>query len=144
MSDHLAAGFAVHRPLASGRAGAQAAPQSADGLPRWQLISLALVGSVAASVVGYLVSRNPDAAPAHVAVGLRVLLIVILMAVGIYGLAGANRSRMGAVLVGARVLEQVGQDVGLVGGVVGQERRRQEAVVVGAATIAEDRSQRLL
>ena len=101
MSDHLAAGFAVHRPLASGRAGAQAAPQPADGLPRWQLISLALVGSVAASVVGYLVSRNPDAAPAHAAVGLRVLLIVILMAVGIYGLAGANRSRMGAVLVGA-------------------------------------------
>jgi signal transduction histidine kinase len=62
---------------------------------------VAFVGSLAAAGVGYLVSRNPAAAPAHVAVALRVLIIVILVAGGIYGLAGRNRSRMGALLVGA-------------------------------------------
>src|SRR5437660_1440283 len=58
------------------------------GLPRWQLVGLTLIGSVGAAAVGYLVSQNPDAAPAHVAAALRVALISTLMATGIYCLTG--------------------------------------------------------
>jgi signal transduction histidine kinase len=71
------------------------------GPQRWQLLSIALAGSLAAAAVGYLVSENPTAAPPHVAVAVRVALIVTLMGTGIYDLTRRGQARMGGLLVGS-------------------------------------------
>ena len=66
-----------------------------------------LVGLVAAAVVGYLVSMNPDAGPAHVAVSLRVAIIAALIFTGAYAQTNTGQSRMGALLVAAGLFASV-------------------------------------
>jgi signal transduction histidine kinase len=76
----------------------------APGLSTWQLVLLGGLGAGGAAAVGYVVSKNPHAAPVHGAVALRVALILTLMAAGIYDLSGRGRiPRMGALWVGAAV-----------------------------------------
>jgi signal transduction histidine kinase len=106
VSDGIAAGGAsIRRHLP----GATYLPRHFPRLKHWpwHLAALALVGTSAASGVGYLVSQNPHAAPAHVAVVLRVALIVVLMGAGTYGLSGRGERRMGVLLVGAGLYASV-------------------------------------
>lgn len=76
-------------------------PAPGTGPQRWQLLTIALAGSLGAAAVGYLVSENPNAAPPHVAVAVRLALIVTLTGIGIYGLSGRGQARMGGLLAGA-------------------------------------------
>jgi signal transduction histidine kinase len=78
-------------------------PRRARGVgpQRWQLLSIALAGSLMAAAVGYLVSENPTAAPPHIAVPVRMAVIATLLGTGIYGLARKGQARMGGLLVGA-------------------------------------------
>ena len=73
------------------------------GLSPWQAGVLAVLACGAAAAVAYVVSQNPSAAPAHVAVILPVALILTVMAAGIYCLTGRGQLRMGALLVGAGI-----------------------------------------
>lgn len=75
----------------------------ATGPTGWQLVIIGLLGCAATAVVAYLVSENPHAAPAHVAVALRVVLILTLLTAGIFCLTGRGQARMGALLIGAGV-----------------------------------------
>jgi signal transduction histidine kinase len=67
----------------------------------WRSSAVALVGAGAATGVGYLTSRNPVAAPADVAVEVRVLIIGGYIAAGIYAQTSRIQARMGALLIGA-------------------------------------------
>lgn len=80
---------------------------SDEAVRRWSSLSLACKLSVAggagvgaAFLVGYVTSRNPAADPTPLAVPLRVLLIVLLVAAGIYGCTNPSQARIGALLIG--------------------------------------------
>lgn len=69
------------------------------GIPlTWRLAGIGLVGAVAASLVGWLVSRNPSASPAHDATLVRVLVIVSLIGAGLYAQTSKLQARMGVLL----------------------------------------------
>jgi len=65
----------------------------------WRLVSVAALGAAAAAAVGYVTSRNPWAAPAHIAVTVRVLIIVTLIAAGVYAQTSKIQARMGGLLI---------------------------------------------
>lgn len=65
-----------------------------------QVLMIAVVGAAEAAIVGYVTSRNPAAAPAHIAVELRVLIILMLLGSGLYALTSHIQARMGALLIG--------------------------------------------
>ena len=54
----------------------------------------------AAVGVGYLTSKNPSAAPAHLAIEVRVLIIGGYIAAGIYAQTSHIQARMGTLLIG--------------------------------------------
>jgi signal transduction histidine kinase len=68
---------------------------------RVRLAGIALSCSLPAAAVGYLAAENPDAAPLHVAVLLRVAVIASLVVAGTFALADAAHRRMGGLLIGA-------------------------------------------
>jgi signal transduction histidine kinase len=59
------------------------------------------VGLAAAGAVAYLTAQNPEASPAHAAALVRVLVIVSLLAAGVFALTSHMQARMGALLIGA-------------------------------------------
>jgi signal transduction histidine kinase len=65
---------------------------------RWTPWSTAVVGVLAAAGVGYLTSRNPHAAPPHLAVLLRVLIILALTLAAVYSQTSKLHARMGQLL----------------------------------------------
>ena len=65
-----------------------------------QLLVVTVVGAAEAAVVGYVTSQNPAASPAHIAVGLRIVIVGALIGVGVYALTSRNQARMGALLIG--------------------------------------------
>lgn len=67
----------------------------------WRSAVIALLGVGSATGVAYLTSQNPSAAPAHVAVEVRVLIIGGYIAAGIYAQTSRIQARMGAWLIGA-------------------------------------------
>jgi signal transduction histidine kinase len=67
----------------------------------WRSAAIALLGAGAAGGVAYLTGRNPAAAPADVAVEVRVIIIVGYIAAGIYAQTSRIQARMGALLIGA-------------------------------------------
>jgi signal transduction histidine kinase len=67
----------------------------------WRLCAFVLLGAAAAAAVGYLTAQNPNASPAHVAVPLRVAIVLTLVAVGAYAQTSTGQARVGVALVGA-------------------------------------------
>ena len=67
----------------------------------WRLAGVAVGGALAASLVGWLVSRNPSASPAHLAGLVRVLVIVALIGAGLYAQTSKLQARMGTLLTAA-------------------------------------------
>jgi signal transduction histidine kinase len=63
--------------------------------------AIALLGGAAAAGVAYLTARNPEAAPAGIAVEVRLLIIGGYIAAGIYAQTSRIQARMGAPLIGA-------------------------------------------
>lgn len=90
----------VGRPDLQGSRGAAVWRSRASGLRTSQLTMIALAGAAAAATIGYVVANHRNAAPAGVAVTLRVVLILALMVAGIYGLTGRAQRRMAVLLVG--------------------------------------------
>jgi signal transduction histidine kinase len=68
--------------------------------PAWRS-AIVLLGGASATVVGYATAVNPEAAPGHAAVPLRVLIILALIAAGVYARTSKIQARMGSLLVGA-------------------------------------------
>jgi signal transduction histidine kinase len=66
--------------------------------------AILVCGALAASLVGYVTAQNPMAAPAHVAVALRVAIVVTLIVAGTYALIHPAQERMGRLLVAAGFL----------------------------------------
>jgi signal transduction histidine kinase len=66
-----------------------------------------LAGALAAALVGYVTAQNPTAAPAHVAVPLRVAIVLSLIVAGTYVLIHPGQRRMGRLLIGAGFLSCV-------------------------------------
>jgi signal transduction histidine kinase len=64
-----------------------------------RLSGTALVGAAAATTVGYVTWKNPFAAPQGVAVVFRVLIIVTLIAAGVYAQTSDLQARMGGLLI---------------------------------------------
>jgi signal transduction histidine kinase len=67
----------------------------------WRRSGIAVLGVLAAASVGYAASKNPLASPSHVAVELRVAIIVAQIAAGLYAQTSELQARMGGLLVGA-------------------------------------------
>ena len=67
----------------------------------WRLSSVALLGFAAACAVAYLTEQNPAASPTHLAAPFRVVMIVSLIAAGIYAQTSRIQARMGTLLIGA-------------------------------------------
>ena len=67
----------------------------------WRCSAAGLLGAGAVAGVVYLTAQNPSAAPAHVAVELRILIIGGYIAAGIYAQTSRIQARMGALLIGA-------------------------------------------
>jgi hypothetical protein len=67
----------------------------------WRLAAIGVLGLAAAAAVGWLVSRNPSASPAHLAGLVRVLVIVSLIGAGLYAQTSNLQARMGALLTAA-------------------------------------------
>jgi signal transduction histidine kinase len=72
-----------------------------------RLLAFVLLGAAAAGVVGYLVAQNPHAAPAHIAVALRVAIIAVLVAAGAYAQTSTGQVRLGVLLVAAGLYASV-------------------------------------
>jgi signal transduction histidine kinase len=66
----------------------------------WRSAAVGLLGVGAVAGVAYLTAENPSAAPAHIAVELRVLIIGGYIAAGIYAQTSRMQARMGALLIG--------------------------------------------
>jgi signal transduction histidine kinase len=62
---------------------------------------MAGVGALAAAGVGYVVSKNPGATPAHLAATARVLIIATFVITGLYAQTRAIQARIGLLLVAA-------------------------------------------
>jgi signal transduction histidine kinase len=73
----------------------------------WRFLAIAILGAVAAGGVGWLTSMNPNAAPAHVAVLIRVLIIATLIGTGLYALTSKIQARMGGQLIAVGFLSTV-------------------------------------
>jgi signal transduction histidine kinase len=69
--------------------------------------AILLAGALGAVLVGYLTAQNPAAAPAHVAVPLRVAIVLSLTAAGAYTLSVPGHERMGRLLAMAGFLSCV-------------------------------------
>ena len=76
---------------------------------RWPCGSaaVALVGASAATAVGLLTSQNPAARPPGLAVEIRVVMIVALVAAGLYAQTSKIQARMGGLLIGAGLLSSL-------------------------------------
>jgi signal transduction histidine kinase len=70
-------------------------------------VAVLVCGAVAAALVGYVTAQNPAAAPTHVAVPLRVAIVLSLILAGAYALIHPGHERMGRLLVGAGFLSCV-------------------------------------
>lgn len=98
----MAAGFTAQSRLLRKEAVAAGDDPAPAGLQiplAWRLSVIALLGILAAAGVAYLTSRNPNAAPAHLSVELRVVIILTLVAAGIYAQTSRVQARMGPLLV---------------------------------------------
>ena len=62
---------------------------------------MAGVGALAAAAVGYVVSKNPGATPAHLGATARVLIIATFVLTGLYAQTSAIQARIGLLLVAA-------------------------------------------
>jgi signal transduction histidine kinase len=67
----------------------------------WRLVGMACFGALAAAAVGYVVSKNPAASPAHLGALARVLIIATFVLTGLYAQTNAIQARMGLLLVAA-------------------------------------------
>ncbi len=72
-----------------------------------RLGGVALVGAAAATAVGLLTSENPAARPPGLAVEIRVVMIVALVAAGLYAQTSEIQARMGGLLIGAGLLSSL-------------------------------------
>ena len=72
-----------------------------------RLGSVALVGASAATAVGVLTAQNPAARPLGLAVEIRVVMIVALVAAGLYAQTSRIQARMGGLLIGAGLLSSL-------------------------------------
>ena len=72
-----------------------------------RLGGVALLGVAAATAVGLLTSANPAARPPGLAVEIRVVMIVALVAAGLYAQTSKIQARMGGLLVGAGLLSSL-------------------------------------
>jgi signal transduction histidine kinase len=72
-----------------------------------RLGAVGLVGASAASAVGLLTSHNPSARPPGLAVEIRVVMIIALVAAGLYAQTSKIQARMGRLLVGAGLLSSL-------------------------------------
>jgi signal transduction histidine kinase len=68
---------------------------------QWRLPGIALLGGLAAGFVAYLTAENPDAGPPHAAPLVRVLIITMFIAAGIYARTSKIQERTGALLIAA-------------------------------------------
>jgi signal transduction histidine kinase len=64
-----------------------------------RLVAIAGLGVAAATAVGLLTSANPSAQPAGLAVELRVVLIAVLIAAGLYAQTSKLQARMGGLMI---------------------------------------------
>jgi signal transduction histidine kinase len=88
-----------------------------------RLLFVGLLGAGGAAWVGYETAKNPSAAPAHVAVTLRVVIIVALVLGGLFAYGSRSQRPMGRLLIIAGLFscvwllngsrEQLGYTVGL-------------------------------
>jgi signal transduction histidine kinase len=67
----------------------------------WRCAAVGLLGAAAAAGVAYVTAENHAAAPAHIAVELRVFIIGGYIAGGIYAQTSRIQARMGALLIAA-------------------------------------------
>ncbi len=72
-----------------------------------RLGGVALLGVAAATAVGLLTSHNPAARPPGLAVEIRVVMIVALVAAGLYAQTSKIQARMGGLLIGAGLLSSL-------------------------------------
>ena len=72
-----------------------------------RLLAFVVLGAAAAGVVGYLVAQNPHAAPAHIAVPLRVAIIAALVAGGACAQTSTRQVRLATLLVAAGLYASV-------------------------------------
>ncbi len=72
-----------------------------------RLGGIALVGASAATAVGLLTSHNPAARPPGLAVEIRVVMIVALVAAGLYAQTSKIQARMGGLLIAAGLLSSL-------------------------------------
>ena len=72
-----------------------------------RLGAVALLGASAATAVGLLTSHNPAARPPGLAVEIRVVMIVALVAAGLYAQTSKIQARMGGLLIGAGLLSSL-------------------------------------
>jgi signal transduction histidine kinase len=84
----------------SRRARARHHLRAAEG-QRLRIASVALVGVGAAAYVGYLTARNPQATPPPLAVGGRIVTILLLVAGGLYAQTSRSLARFGRWLAAA-------------------------------------------
>ena len=83
-----------------------AAPWASLPLPL-RLATIAVLGAGAATAVGLQASDNPAAQPAGVAVEIRVVTIVVLIAAGLFAQTSRLQSRMGGLLIGVGLLSSL-------------------------------------
>jgi signal transduction histidine kinase len=67
----------------------------------WRLLAFVMLGAAGATIVGYLVAQNPHAAPAHIAVAVRVTIILTLVGAGTYAQTSTGQARLGILLLAA-------------------------------------------
>ncbi|HKO25908.1 MAG TPA: histidine kinase [Solirubrobacteraceae bacterium] len=89
------------------RLGEQAERRLEVSLPARHLSGVTLVGLAAAGGVAYVTAQNPEASPAHAAALVRVVMIVSLIAAGVYAQTSQIQARMGALLIGAGLFSAV-------------------------------------
>ncbi|HTP21328.1 MAG TPA: sensor histidine kinase [Solirubrobacteraceae bacterium] len=68
---------------------------------------LATAGALAATAVGLLTSENPTALPSGLAVEIRVVMIVTLVAAGVYAQTSKIQARMGGLLIAVGLLSSL-------------------------------------
>jgi signal transduction histidine kinase len=66
---------------------------------RARLAGIVSAGALGAALVGYVTAQSPAAAPAHVAVELRVAIVMSLVVAGAFALASPGQQRTGRLLV---------------------------------------------
>ncbi len=94
----LASATSRFRSAPSVRHGERAASASIP-LPPASLAAIALLAGSAAAWIGYQTSKNPAAEPAHLAVTIRVAIILALTLAGLYAQINDVQRRMGVLLI---------------------------------------------